>query len=1216
MGKSMGLIKRLVCLALTASLILAGSVTAFADDNQNMKVQDDVSYTEESAGAPPASFDIYIQVGDDNEESDRYKITSITGQQMRLWAEKGTLKYSAASNYSNTAGRIVKEWIPLTDFASLVSNAVGYKVCYEGNDNFIMGEDFTKAEDMKDYDRAAQTGNWYSYKSMVDTKRYYYPSWDSSSDAGAVEVPAVIGIKSYGAKSGMSDTVLDMYGGSADYLWAYVVNYGQTSLSEMNYQYFWYGQSEASFRYEKSEPINQTISALLNAKIEEAEGYLANTVVDTSSKNVAQGTYWVTQYVYDCFEEAYDNAKAAASKTDSTNGEGFEAMTALVSQIETFANARQAGEKTGYFWYSKDATEYTITSSDQLWELCQIVNGVAYDESSGKSIAQDSFKGKTIYLACDIDANESKPHIGTTEHEFDGTFDGQNHTISNLLITFSNDVYTTYGYYTALFGSIGENGTVKNLTVKGKSGTAAITNYIGGLAGINYGLIENCRSYIDVTASSSYYSGGIAAFNQGTIKNCINYGAVSGKNITGGIAGLNSGTITMCANHGNISSTQSDVQCDLGGIAGDNAMYSKIENCYNIGYIAGGAKDIAGGISGFVGSSSSVKYSYNAGLLKTADSKSAAKYAGTNALIGENKGLAESLIWLNKDTSDNTQNYVGYAANGIGGNSGTAKNVEGVTYKELNSTALLGKLNSGTESFKANCGYPVLLFETAKEHTEVEEPEVAATCTKDGTSSGYYCSVCTGIIKEKTVLPAKGHTEVILPAVPATSTSTGLTEGIECSVCHAVIKAQEVIPVLRTDGWNKIDGKYYYYKDGKIQYGWISAGGKKYYTDLKTGVRAEGLTKIDAKWYYFNPNGSGEMLTGLQKMNGYWRYFDPNTGRMLTGLQKINGTWYYFQPGTGRMLTGLQKINGYWRYFDLNTGKMLTGIQKVNGYTRYFQEGTGRMLTGLQKIKGTWYYFQPGTGRMLTGLQKINGYWRYFDLNTGKMLTGIQKVNGYTRYFQEGTGRMLTGLQKINGYWYYFEQGTGRMHTGWQRINGYWRYFGADLSGKMYTGWHVIDGTNMHFGPTGICTNIEDLNPASKMLLRAQSYSSKTQWLMMVDLTNNITGVYKGSKNNWKQVYSWPCTTGTEEEPTVLGEFEINSNRGYCFGSDHYTCYYYSSFYGPYLFHSGLYNSNTFEPQDLRLGIRASAGCVRLEINNAKWVLDNIPLGTKVVTYY
>ncbi|MCR5042489.1 MAG: L,D-transpeptidase, partial [Clostridia bacterium] len=37
---------------------------------------------------------------------------------------------------------------------------------------------------------------------------------------------------------------------------------------------------------------------------------------------------------------------------------------------------------------------------------------------------------------------------------------------------------------------------------------------------------------------------------------------------------------------------------------------------------------------------------------------------------------------------------------------------------------------------------------------------------------------------------------------------------------------------------------------------------------------------------------------------------------------------------------------------------------------------------------------------------------------------------------------------------------------------------------------------------------------------------------------------------------------------------------------------------------------------DGRLGMALSEGCVRLDINNAKWIYDNCPIGTKVVVYH
>lgn len=64
-----------------------------------------------------------------------------------------------------------------------------------------------------------------------------------------------------------------------------------------------------------------------------------------------------------------------------------------------------------------------------------------------------------------------------------------------------------------------------------------------------------------------------------------------------------------------------------------------------------------------------------------------------------------------------------------------------------------------------------------------------------------------------------------------------------------------------------------------------------------------------------------------------------------------------------------------------------------------------------------------------------------------------------------------------------------------------------------------------------------------------------------------------------------------------------------------YTCYYYTQFYGDYLFHSIPYYQGTFNPMDSRMGMHISQGCVRLPIGRAKWIWDNVPLATKVVIY-
>ena len=136
----------------------------------------------------------------------------------------------------------------------------------------------------------------------------------------------------------------------------------------------------------------------------------------------------------------------------------------------------------------------------------------------------------------------------------------------------------------------------------------------------------------------------------------------------------------------------------------------------------------------------------------------------------------------------------------------------------------------------------------------------------------------------------------------------------------------------------------------------------------------------------------------------------------------------------------------------------------------------------------------------------------------------------------------------------------------------------------------------------------------NKMLSKAQSFSSSTKWLILVDTSENKVGIYYGSKGNWTQQKYWDCTSGAASTPTVKGSFTVQS-KGLAFGSG-YTCWYYTQFYGNYLFHSVLYNPGSMTSiQDGRLGINASHGCVRLSLTNAKWIYDNIPRGTKVYIY-
>ncbi len=249
-------------------------------------------------------------------------------------------------------------------------------------------------------------------------------------------------------------------------------------------------------------------------------------------------------------------------------------------------------------------------------------------------------------------------------------------------------------------------------------------------------------------------------------------------------------------------------------------------------------------------------------------------------------------------------------------------------------------------------------------------------------------------------------------------------------------------------------------------------------------------------------------------------------------------------------------------------------------------------------------YTKDGKPCKTYGWAHVNGSWYWFN-NQGAMQTGWVYTGG-AWYLLGNNGAMRTGWQKVSGTWYYLDKQSGAMHTGWLKDGGTWYYLYG--SGAMATGWVYVGGAYYYLNSSGAW----DPN-ADPMYRKAQGYSSNTNWLILCDTTRNQVCIYWGSKGNWKLQKNWTCTTGAWDTPTVLGQFTVGA-KGYVFGSG-FSCYYYTQFCGNYLFHSVTYYQNTFNIMDGRLGMNLSHGCVRLQIDNAKWIYDNIPSGTKVVTF-
>lgn len=116
-----------------------------------------------------------------------------------------------------------------------------------------------------------------------------------------------------------------------------------------------------------------------------------------------------------------------------------------------------------------------------------------------------------------------------------------------------------------------------------------------------------------------------------------------------------------------------------------------------------------------------------------------------------------------------------------------------------------------------------------------------------------------------------------------------------------------------------------------------------------------------------------------------------------------------------------------------------------------------------------------------------------------------------------------------------------------------------------------------------------------------ENLSSATSYLIWVDTKNFKTNIFKGSKGNWSLIHSYLCSIGKSSTPTPKGNFTIGI-RGLYFGVNKgYKCRYYTQFKGNYLFHSIIYNLDG-SIRDARLGVAISDGCIRLSLENAKWI--------------
>ena len=131
-----------------------------------------------------------------------------------------------------------------------------------------------------------------------------------------------------------------------------------------------------------------------------------------------------------------------------------------------------------------------------------------------------------------------------------------------------------------------------------------------------------------------------------------------------------------------------------------------------------------------------------------------------------------------------------------------------------------------------------------------------------------------------------------------------------------------------------------------------------------------------------------------------------------------------------------------------------------------------------------------------------------------------------------------------------------------------------------------------------------------------------SKYYITVDLTNQIVTVYDSEKtDDINIVRQMICSSGRPATPTPQGTFYLprtsSTERKEWYYFSKFKCYakYATRITGGILFHSTLFTAAKKGPTSSStraLGSKASHGCVRLRVNDAKFIAENCLAGTKV----
>lgn len=331
--------------------------------------------------------------------------------------------------------------------------------------------------------------------------------------------------------------------------------------------------------------ISFSVSPTLNQKLKQIE-FTPSVSIAHITPETAQITYSNQLQYTTCFPKQEDGVYSLIIPSHSQMSIHI-ALVTEEQRIQTELTGRSFESGCSYQCQIKTTEgNIGIYTPEDFIAFTHLINGNEYNGRSLEEFGTTVDGVTTYYLQNDLTFTKTQcaelleiGWIKTGGHErgFKDVFDGQNHTLHNVILsTF------TYRLRTGLFGLISESGIVKNLQLSQTSysslgGKCAMA---GLLCGENRGRIDGCRvvnSVIDTNKANT--AGGIVGINKGLIINCsVKQTDFSFKDAYyGGIANINTKGILNCFTEKCVYKNASSG----GGICYEQREGGYIENCFS-----------------------------------------------------------------------------------------------------------------------------------------------------------------------------------------------------------------------------------------------------------------------------------------------------------------------------------------------------------------------------------------------------------------------------------------------------------------------------------------------------------------------------------------------------------------------------------------------------------------------------------------------------------